>query len=163
MSFDPACTSMHPRHHYANNPPTGLLAESCPDKQVRAWHLGPALGPQSMVFTPLALHRPRWTASSVWELCKHLWVTEAPLPLRGTPGSWTCPDAINEQNPGQRPLGTGWRGWLTMLPGRLGWGRGGERTWVRVHLYLGLLLRARLSSLPSFSVLSWGFSELRGA
>ena len=61
-SCDPACAGMHLRWCFANTPPTGLLPESCLDKQVQVWHLGTGLGPWSVVFTP-------------W-LCR--WVVEAP-------------------------------------------------------------------------------------
>lgn len=57
-SCDPVCINLHPRQCCASNPPTGILAESCPDKQVHAWCLGPGLGPSSAVFTPLALQSP---------------------------------------------------------------------------------------------------------
>lgn len=43
---------MHLRWCFANTPPTGLLPESCLDKQVQVWHLGTGLGPWSVVFTP---------------------------------------------------------------------------------------------------------------
>ena len=136
---------MHPRHCCANNPPTGFLAESCPDKQVQAWQLEPVLGPQSMVFTPLALHSPFWTGLPLCGSSGNVrgsWRLPVPQRLHRLLGLAQMPlgsGAINEKNPGQRPLGISWRDWPTVSPGRLGWGKGGERTCVQAHLYLGLL------------------------
>lgn len=90
-SCDPACASMYPRHCCTNNPPTGLLAESCPDKLVQAWHLEPWLGPRSVVFTPLALHVLLWPGLPLRGSSGNIYRSQRTLPPGGAPGCWDMP------------------------------------------------------------------------
>lgn len=102
---------------------------------------------------PLALYRPLWPGLPLRGTLEMLVGHEATCTSEVPQVAATCPGAIRPRIGLSRTQGRGL--WVlagerlaslgahahlaqTVLPGRLG--RGGERTWVPVHLYLGMLL-----------------------